>query len=200
MRCCSGIRRKNSPHRIRHRCAAPVTFLAHPRKVTKRMMPKFAAILIGESSPIHMVSLRFSPRPAAAELTHRRLSLNRHLRVQVIVTSTSPLVRQSSPKPRPRLRCSAALMGVTADASCDDTMSVVDTKANRSNPRARESPIRFCRSCSTAREAGRPHHIFVAAPGFQGRYTSRLVVGDLFRRSAVTVLTAHGKFLAHWGE
>jgi hypothetical protein len=25
---------------------APVTFLAHPRKVTKRMMPRFAAILI----------------------------------------------------------------------------------------------------------------------------------------------------------
>src|SRR5512139_3462354 len=63
-----------------------------------------------------MVPLHFSPRPAAAELTHRHLTDERYLRATVIGT-TITLVRQSCPPFATRERPAANRTRSSADRS-----------------------------------------------------------------------------------
>jgi hypothetical protein len=138
---CSERRRRHWSF-IRHRCAAPVTFFVRAKKVTKEIAPRFGAKLINR-----LVPLCFSPRSAAAQLTRRRLSWKRPLRVQGVSISTAPLVRQCSPT----TPTSPAMLGASHGSKFKRPRSIgaavaVDTRPHSIDiePRATDAPLPLC--------------------------------------------------------
>jgi hypothetical protein len=169
--------RKHGCVHIRHRCAAPVTFFVRAKKVTKEIAPRFAAKLIN-----CLVTLCFSPRPAAAELTCPHVSWQRNLRVRGSGTSSASLVRQSSPKSP----SSPAMLGASHGSKHIPPRSMVAAVAVDTPPRCNDIELRETdASLSSFRISPRPLRLCVDnLPSSASFVSSASTLSTLFHRAA----------------